>query len=80
MSKNYTENDLEAALKRAFVDKGFEAILIDGWIARNEFLNAGIHYGINQGWLKKDSEINESQYTAINYALTDKGKEHFGLA
>ena len=77
--KDYTTEDFGASLRRAFVDKGFPAILFDGWIARNEFLRDGVNYGLRQGWLYEESEVNESQYTAVNYALTDKGKKHFGL-
>ena len=77
--KDYTDQDLEASLRRAFVDHGFESILFDGWIARNPFKADLFKYGIKKGWLRKDRDIEESQYTASTYALTDKGKKHFGL-
>ncbi|MEK6890730.1 MAG: hypothetical protein AABX03_01190 [Nanoarchaeota archaeon] len=77
--KDYTTSDLEDSLKRAFVDKRFPAILFDGKISRNEFLRDGINYGLSQGWLYEKSNVEEPQYTAVNYALTDEGKRHFGL-
>jgi hypothetical protein len=79
MEKDYTEKDLELSLKRAFVDKKYETILYDGWIARNPFMHDVFIYGTNQGWLEVASEINEEQYTAINYRLSEKGKDHFDL-
>ncbi|MDP4039772.1 MAG: hypothetical protein Q8P57_04300 [Candidatus Pacearchaeota archaeon] len=79
MAKTYNEQDLEASLRRAFVDRKFESILVDAWELRNEFLKEGLSFGINKGWLKTENIIEESQYTAITYVLTDKGKEYFGL-
>lgn len=79
-NKDYPNSDLEASLKRAFVNKGFDSILMDGRVAQNEFLRDGVNYGIKQGWLKLDHETNESQYTAMAYVLTAKGKKHFGLS
>jgi len=77
--KDYTEQDLDDSLRRAFVENGFESILIDGHEVRSDFKRDGVHYGVNQGWLCKGEEINESQYTAINYKLTSEGKKHFGI-
>ena len=77
--KKFKKEELEASLRRAFVDKRFESILMDGHEARNSFLRQGIHHGIDEGLLYIESEVNESQYTAINYALTKKGKRYFGL-
>ena len=79
VGKDYTEQELEDALRRAFVDKGFESILMDGHEARSEFKRDSLEYGIGQGWLCQDEDINESQYTAMTYKLTDEGKKHFGL-
>ncbi len=61
------------------MDRRAQSILMDGHEARSEFLRDGINYGINQGWLRKDEDIEESQYTAMTYIPTDKGKKHFGL-
>ena len=80
MAEDYINKDLEDSLRRAFVDRRFESILFDGWEAKNSFLRDGLNYGIDMGWLKVSSEVKESQYTAVNYCLTDKGKLHFGLS
>lgn len=77
--KNYKDQDLEDSLRRAFVDKGFSSILMDGREYRNKFLRNGINYGINRGWLCVDDNIEESQYTAVTYKLTEEGKKYFGL-
>ena len=52
---------------------------MDGHQSRNKFLRDGINHGVDSGWLQVESEVNESQYTAINYELTEAGKKHFGL-
>ena len=57
----------------------FESILFDGHVARNEFLRAGISYALEKGWLEAGPEIRESQYTAVEYVLTEEGRKHFGL-
>ena len=80
MEENYTNQDLEDSLRRAFVEKGFESILLDGHEARSSFKRDGINYGLDNGWLCKKEDIEESQYTAVNYALTEKGKKYFGLS
>ena len=77
--KAYTAKDLEDSLRRAFVDNRMPTILWDGHENRNPFLRDGITHGFDQGWLCVESEINESQYTAINYKLTDKGRKYFGV-
>ncbi|HLC78274.1 MAG TPA: hypothetical protein VJH92_04060 [Candidatus Nanoarchaeia archaeon] len=77
--KDYTEEDLEDSLRRAFVDRRGESILMDGHEARSEFKRDVVNYGIDKGWLRKERDINESQYTAMTYILTGKGKKHFGL-
>lgn len=80
MEKEFDEAELESALRRAFVDKGFETILYDGHVAcRQPFLRAGIELGVDRGWLEVKSRIEESEYTADNYGLTEKGREYFGL-
>jgi len=77
--KKYPNKDLEASLKKAFVDKRFESILMDGRECQNQFLVDGVNYGFKKGWLGVDGEIDESQYTAVTYKLTKKGKKHFGM-
>ena len=77
--KNYTERDLEASLRRAFVEGKADFIPFDGHTARNGFLRDGINYGQERGWLDEGKEINEEQWTTIEYRLTEKGKKYFGL-
>ncbi len=77
--RDYSNKDLEDALRRAFVDNGLKSILLDGHEAKNPFKVDGINYGIKRGWLRKEDDIKESQYTAVTYVLTNKGKEYFGL-
>ena len=79
MGYDFDTTDLEASLRRAFVDRKFQTILYDGHTARNSFLRQSMDYGIELGWLFVESEVNESQYTAQNLALTDEGKKHFCL-
>ena len=75
MPELYKE-DLEASLRRAFVDGKADFIIFDGHTARNEFLRDGVNYGIKQGWLY-GTEKNGEQWTTIEYRLTDEGKKHF---
>lgn len=77
--KNYTESDLEASLKRAFVDGRADFIVFDGNISRNEFLTDGIEYGLSKGWLYKGETIDDGQWTTVRYRLSDQGKEYFGI-
>ncbi len=84
-NKDYTENDLEDSLKRAFVDARADYIILD--TRRNKFLIDGIQYGLDKGWLYKGEDIDEDkilgpglgQYFAHTFRLTDNGKEYFGL-
>jgi len=75
---DYTKQDLEDSLRRAFVDGKADFILYDGHEARNEFLREGITLGLENGWLV-GKEKNEEQWTTIEYRLTEKGKEYFKL-
>lgn len=87
MNKDYTNEDLEASLKRAFADRRADFIIMDGQTMRNQFLVDSVNYGIGQGWLKPGEDIDEDkalgqglgQYFAYTYRLTEKGAKHFGV-
>jgi hypothetical protein len=76
---NYPVAELEAALLLAFVEHHADYIVI---VSRfNQFLHEGAAYGQEQGWLG-DVEVVEldEQSTEWRLRLTEKGREHFGLA
>ncbi|MBT6995484.1 hypothetical protein HN865_03910 [Candidatus Woesearchaeota archaeon] len=75
---DYTDGDLENSLRNVFVDKNAEYIVCDGDTNRSKFLSDGINLGVNNGWLMGEKII-EDQCTTIEYRLTPKGKEYFGL-
>ncbi|HEB47319.1 MAG TPA: hypothetical protein ENI22_02515 [Candidatus Pacearchaeota archaeon] len=72
-------NELEASIRRAFVDNRADFIVFDGHTMRNEFLRDSINYGLEQGLLRKGETIEEEQWTTIRYRLSDKGKKYFGI-
>ena len=80
--RQYSEAELDAALRRAFVDGRAEFIQVDGHDMRSSFLRAGLQHGLNKGLLKRDErfDVNEDQYTSLAYSLTKEGRNHFGLA
>lgn len=76
----WDESELEAALKRAFVDNSLKSIGIDGHDVRfNKFRVDGINYGLDKGWLNYMGDEEDSQWTVMVYELSNKGKKHFGL-
>ena len=85
--KDWKLEDLEASLKRAFVDNIADYIIMDGHQMRNEFLRDAIAYGLEKGWLHRSKDIDEDeslgkgfgQYFAYTYRLTDEGKKHFAI-
>ena len=77
--EEFSVDELEDVLKRAFVDKGFPSILVDGHTLRNEFLASAINYGIENDWLRKSGEASDSQWTSFSYELTEEGKKYFEL-
>lgn len=87
MNKDYTNEDLEASLKRAFADGRADYIIMDGQTMRNQFLVDSVNYGIEKGWLKPGKDIDEDevlgqglgQYFAYTYRLTEKGTKYFGV-
>ena len=79
------EEEFEASLRRAFVDRGADYIQVDGHDLRNEFLRKSLRYGIDEGWLQRGKDLDEDdilgsgegQSLAYTYRLTDKGKRVF---
>ena len=74
----YQENELEAALLRAFVDNRADFILLDD--RRERFLIESATLGVEKGWLSEEFIEIDDQYSQLRYRLTDEGKRHFGLA
>jgi hypothetical protein len=74
---DYTETELEAALRRAFVDKRAGCIVIDS--RRQAFQIASATLGIDRGWLKGEWYDKDEQSTAYVCRLTAAGRKHFGL-
>lgn len=76
--RKYQENELEAALLRAFVDNRADFILLDD--RRERFLIESATLGVEKGWLSEEFIEIDDQYSQLRYRLTDEGKRHFGLA
>lgn len=79
--RNYSEAELEAALRRAFIDNRAEFIKLDGSKMRSPFLRESLDFGIKKGWVCRDpdEDCESEQYTALAYKLTKKGRKYFGL-
>ena len=75
--EDYSKDELEGALKRAFVDHRADFVIIDS--RRQQFLIASAQLGKDNGWLFEEFVQYDEQSSALHYRLTDKGKEHFGL-
>lgn len=84
----FQEADLEGALRRAFMDRKADFIVVDGHDLRSEFLRESLALGLTQGWLVKDKNIDEDdwlgrsrgQWYAFTYRLSKKGKKYFGIS
>lgn len=72
-----TEQEYEAALRRAFVDKRWDSIMIDS--RRQEFQIKSANYGVEKGWIVGEWNDQDVQYTFWTGRLTEAGKKHFGL-
>lgn len=70
-------NEYEAALRRAFVDRRCDFIMIDS--RRQEFQIKSANYGIEQGWIVGEWNDLDDQSTYWTGRLTEAGKKHFGL-
>lgn len=83
----FTEAEMEASLKRAFVDGKADFIEMDGHAYRNRFLTATLDYALKQNLVYRDKDLNEDdalgkgmgQWSAETYRLTEKGKKHFRI-
>jgi hypothetical protein len=81
---DWTEQELDDALRKAFGNNLDGTIFIDGHELRSEFKRAGLRYGLDQGYLEETEDPNliphsDDQYTVIYYGLTEKGKVHFDV-
>lgn len=73
---SYPEAELEAALRRAFVQHRADYILIDN--RRDRFLCESAKLGLDRGWIS--GEVLElEQSTEVRYRLTEGGRTHFGV-
>ena len=69
--------ECEAALRRAFVDRRADFIVITS--RRERFQIESANYGIDQGWLRGDWDERDEQSVAWVLRLTDAGRKHFGF-
>jgi uncharacterized protein YbdZ (MbtH family) len=74
---DWCNSDLEAALRRAFVDHSADYIIITN--RREQFQIESANYGIDQGWLNSEWVERDEQSAAFVCRLTAEGKKHFGL-
>ena len=78
MEYNYPVEELEASLKRAFVDHEADFIILES--RREQFQLESAAYGQKQGWLGPIQEVGPDEQSLVwTLRLTEKGKEHFGL-
>lgn len=72
------EQEFEASLRRAFVDRRANYIvLVD---RRSEFLHASVAYGQDRGWLSQATVAGYDQSEEWRFRLTSEGKAHFGVS
>ncbi len=86
---DYPPSELEAALKRAFVDRRQEAIFIDGHeLCHKPFIRESFFYGQRKGWLVPAAKLVDpvervepglGQYEGWAYKLSEAGRKYFGL-
>lgn len=77
MSDEGLTAEYEAALRRAFVERRADYIVIDS--RRQEFQIKSASYGIDRGWLSGSIVESDPQSTAWVLRLTEAGREHFGV-
>lgn len=75
---DYTEQELEASLRRAFVDHRADHIMLDD--RRQRFLWQSAALGVDRGWLVGRQRGPDEQDQWIEYRLTKAGSDHFGLS
>ena len=71
----YEPKELEAALRRAFVDNKADFVCI--FSRRSRFLIESAQLGMEQGWLSEEFVELDEQSSELRYRLTQKGREHF---
>jgi hypothetical protein len=88
MSEKFEPKDLEDSLRRAFVDKKADFIMVDGHTLQNEFLRESVVLGLEKGLLVQGQPIDEDdrlgrglgQNYAFTYRLTEEGRKYFGIS
>lgn len=75
------DQEYEAAFERAYARKEDRPLILDGW--SGQFLFDAAAYGEKQGWVRHcdrtSRAYSESQYTAVAYVLTSRGRRRFGI-
>lgn len=71
------EHEYEAALRRAFVDRSADFIVVSSRYER--FQLETLYYGVERGWLSSHLDESDEQSAALVARLTPSGKKHFGL-
>lgn len=72
---DWTDVDLEDALRRAFVDRRADYIFLDD--RRQAFRIESVRLGVERGWLTEEFVEIDEQYAQLRYRLTEEGKRHF---
>ena len=73
----YTNEEFEDSLRRAFVERRADFIVITS--RRERFQIGAANYGVDQGWLVGRMDTRDEQSSAWVCRLTDKGREYFGV-
>jgi len=73
----FVTEDLEAALRRAFIDKHAKCIVITSLHERFQIESA--KYGVDRGWLRGEMDTSDEQSSVWICRLTEEGRRHFGL-
>jgi len=83
------QKNFEASLRRAFVNRKADYLIVEAYTLKREYIRECIRYGLNNGFLYRGKDITEEdvldldpaqdQYLAYTYSLSSKGKKHFGL-
>ena len=77
MTYVYPEQELEASLKRAFVDGKADYVVICS--RRDRFLLESAMFGVLNNWLSEELKELDEQSSELRFRLTEEGKKHFGV-
>ena len=85
MEDGFQESELEASLKRAFIDKKAKILIVDYETMGNLFLMKSLSLGLKKGLISQREPIDgdkilgegQGQYYAVTYHLTEQGREYF---